>query len=297
MTRHMPAVSSHFRHYMTKTGFLARAAFAFSLLNGVLAAQTEAAPSAVAKAIPPGKAELPEMVTDRPDFTESTAVVGKGVIQTENGLTVERGQGGSNFSGPELLLRVGLAKHLELRVGGDGLLSQPMHGAGRVFGHSDVELAVKIPLFDQARLRPALSLIPILSVPLGSPGFSSGGYDPTLKVVLGKDLPEGFSLGGNANFSSLTTPEGRFLKTAFSASLGHSLGRGFDAFWEIFGFAPWEKAGSPAWIAQTGVARSIGKNSQIDVRVGKRLTESGPGWFWGLGVAFRRRCWAAGRPP
>jgi hypothetical protein len=188
-------------------------------------------------------------------------------------------------------MRVGLTGRLELRVGGDGFLSQRMPGAEKVAGYSDVDLAVKIRIFDEGRHRPALSLIPILSVPLGSSEFSSGDYDPTLKVALGKDLPKGFRIGGNVNFSSLTSDDGRFLQTAFSASLGHSLGHGLGAYWEFFGFTPWEKGGSAAWIANTGVTRSIGKNAQIDVRVGKSLTGSGPGWFWGMGVAFRQPGW------
>ena len=45
------------------------------------------------KTVLPGKADLPEMVTDRPDYTESTDVVGKGMVQMENGFTVERSPG------------------------------------------------------------------------------------------------------------------------------------------------------------------------------------------------------------
>ena len=276
---------------MNRIRFLAIPIMAFAVTNGVHAAQAEVAPPAGIKTVLPGKAELPEMGTDRPDYTESSEVVGKGVAQVENGFTVERSQGGSSLAGPELLLRVGLTRRLELRVGGDGFLLQRMPGAEKVAGHSDVELAAKILLFEQGHFRPALSLIPLLSLPLGSPEFSSGAYDPTLKVALGKDLPEGFSVGGNANFSSITTPDGRFLQTAFSVSVGHSLGHGYGGYWEIFGFTPWEKAGSAAWIANTGITRSIGKNAQVDVRVGKRLTDSGPGWFWGMGIAVRQSAW------
>ncbi len=273
---------------MQKTVLLAKATLAFALLNAVLA---EDVPQPGFRTIPPARAELPEMVTDRPDYTESTNLVGKGVVQMENGFTVERGREGSTLSGPELLMRIGLNKHLEFRIGGDGFLSQRAPGVTGVAGYSDVELAVKIAVFDQGRHRPALSLIPIVSVPLGSPDFSSGDYDPTLKVALSKDLPKGFSLGGNVNSSSLTTTDGRFSQTAFSASLGHSLGREYRAYWEIFGFTPWEKAGSAAWIANSGLTRSLGKNAQIDVRIGKRLTDSGPDWFWGFGVAFRQPDW------
>jgi hypothetical protein len=241
--------------------------------------------------MPPVKTEPADMVTDRPDFTESTSVVGKGVVQIENGFTVERNPHGSNLSGPELLMRVGLSHFLEWRIGGDGFLSERTSEGERYAGFSDLEVGVKLRLLEQGRYRPALSLIPIVSIPLGTSRFSSGDYDPTLKVALGKHLAKNFSLGANVNFSSLTAPEGRFLQTAWSASLSHELGRGFGGYWEAFGFTPWEKGGSTAWIANTGITRSLGRNAQIDVRVGKRLTDSGPGWFWGMGVAVRQQGW------
>jgi hypothetical protein len=274
-----------------RISFLAKITLTLSLLNGIRAADTEVGKPVVVKTTLDDKGKLPEIVTDRPDYTESTDVAGRGVLQIENGFTVERSQTGHSLAGPELLMRIGLSKRLELRVGGDGVLTERRPGANRVSGFSDVDLGMKILLFDQGRNRPALSLIPIVSVPLGSAEFSSGGYDPTLKVALGKDLPKGFSLGGNVNFSSLNTPCDRFLQTALSASLGHSLGGGFRGYWEIFGFTPWEKDGSTAVIVNTGITRSIGKNAQVDIRVGKRLTESGPGWFWGMGVAFRQPQW------
>ena len=60
------------------------------------------------------------LVTDRPDFTESTVTVGRGVMQLECGYTFtaddEAGVRTNNHSFPETLLRVGmLAEWFELR--------------------------------------------------------------------------------------------------------------------------------------------------------------------------------------
>jgi hypothetical protein len=247
--------------------------------DGVVPAAASTAPAA---------AELPKMITDRPDFTEATEVVGKGVVQMENGLTVERDKGRSTLTCPEMLMRIGLSNRLEFRIGGDGFLSELAEGAERVSGYSDVELGMKIRLWDEGRRRPAFSLIPILSIPTGSREFSSGDYDPTLKLALGKDLPRGFALGGNLNLSYLTTPDGRFFQTAYSATVGHKVIKSYSGYWEIFGFAPREKGGSASWIANTGISRSIGKNAQVDVRIGKHLTGESASWFWGVGVAFRQ---------
>ena len=118
--------------------------------------------------------------------------------------------------------------------------------------------------------------------------FSSSGYDPAIKLAWSRDLPAGFSFGGNVNFSSLTENDGRFLQSAASWSLGHDLPAGFGAYWEVFSFSPWEKGGSASWIANSGITHGLGKNAQIDVRGGKRMTEAGPNWFVGVGFAVRR---------
>jgi len=62
-----------------------------------------------------------------------------------------------------------------------------------------------------------------------------------------------------------------------------------------FRFTPWEKSGSIAWIANTGISRSIRTNAQFDLRIGKRMTDCGPDWFWGVGMAFRQPDWRAFR--
>jgi hypothetical protein len=226
--------------------------------------------------------------TDRPDFTESDVVIGKGVIQFETGITVERERGGNSLTLPEVLLRIGIGKRLELRFGGDGFLVDHGSGAGSTRGHSDTEVAAKIGILKQGPHTPAISLIPILSVPSGSKDFSSGGYDPTLKLALGKDLRKGFYVGGNVNFSSRSGPGGRFFQNAMSLSLDHELGHHFGAFWEVFGFQALEKGGPAAFIADTGVTRDINKNTQIDLRVGRRLSAAGPGLYWGMGIVVRQ---------
>lgn len=233
------------------------------------------------------RAELPEVSGDRPDFTESVEVVGKGILQLENGLTVEHGGGGRTFTGPELLMRLGLTKRAELRIAGDGL--EFFHAPERnSSGYSDIEAGTKIALVRQGRYTPAVSLLASVSLPFGSGSMSSGGYDPTVKLALARDLPRGFSIAANANCGSVTTAEGRFRQTAASATIGHSVGGGFRAFWEVYAVGPWDRGGPPAWIADSGVTHRVGPDSLFDFRVGKRLTAAGPEWYWGFGMVFRR---------
>src|SRR5262247_1179263 len=82
----------------------------------------------------PGQAQTsqpdPELVTDRPDFTESSEVVGRGVLQVESGLTLEQPDDSvRQVTLPQLLFRFGLGSRVELRLASDGYVAQSVEQA------------------------------------------------------------------------------------------------------------------------------------------------------------------------
>jgi hypothetical protein len=75
---------------------------------------------------------VPELVTDRPDFTESSFAIAKGWFQLESGLSFEGdGPDARAFTAPAALVRIGLGFNTELRLAGDGLVSQSLPAAAR----------------------------------------------------------------------------------------------------------------------------------------------------------------------
>jgi hypothetical protein len=236
--------------------------------------------------------ELPELVTDRPDITESSSVVGRGIWQLESGFSFERdggrADGARGLSAPMALVRLGLSDRLELRIGADGFVSSKSLAAGapRISGLSDLDVGVKYVLADQARLGVDLAVIPFVSLPTGSRDVSSGGYDPTVKLTWARDLPRGFGLSGNLNVNSTTDGE-RFTSREVMVSLGHGLAGGWSGFWEAYGASALERGGSAAWLVDTGVTHPWGANAQFDVSVGRGLNAAAPNWFFGIGVSMR----------
>ena len=95
------------------------------------------------------------LVTDRPDFTEASSTVGRGVTQFELGYTYVRNDdaGTEQHTAPELLIRKGLWKDwLELRVAYTGLtVADPIED---VSGSDDLYLGVKIGLTPQCGCLP-----------------------------------------------------------------------------------------------------------------------------------------------
>jgi hypothetical protein len=135
---------------------------------------------------------------------------------------------------------------------------------------------------------PSLALIPFLSLPVGHRITSSQGFDPGLKVAWGKELPANFGLSGNVNVTRIGGPEARVKQWAWSLSLGHDLPWGFGGYIEAFRLSHWDVGEGAALIANGGITHSLGKNVQLDIRFGRKLTAAGPDWFTGFGVVLRR---------
>ena len=231
----------------------------------------------------------PEFVPDRPDFTESSEVVGRHVVQVETGLRLEQSDDTTRqVSAPQMLVRVGLGSRVEVRIGGDGYIAQSMRTPGgqlHTSGHSDAQVSTKVKLLaGGAGLH--LAVLPFLSLPTASHGFGSTGYDPGVKLAWARDVSGGVNLSGNVNASSVTADVGRRWKRELSLSAGHGLGGAWGAYWEAFGSLD---AGRCDCSLDTGVSLAIGANSQIDIEAGRGISGHSPHWFVGGGFAVRRR--------
>lgn len=230
---------------------------------------------------------VPDLVTDRPDFTESSEVVGHRIVQIESGLTFEQTDRQTRqVTAPQLLVRVGVGSRFELRFAGDGVVSQSQQtpsGVARTTGRSDVEIGAKFKFLESTAV--AMSVIPFLSLPTASPGFSSSGYDPGFKLTAARDLPRGFALSGNFNLADVTTAGRREWNREASISLGRGLGGVFGAYWEAFGTLDGRRCDCTA---NTGVTMALGTNGQLDVEIGRGISGEAQDWFVGVGFAIRR---------
>lgn len=142
----------------------------------------------------PGVGADPEIVTDRPDVTESSIVVPPGSLQFENGLTWTADHGTQSVDFSQTLIRLVVLKRTEFRV----VVPDYTHDAGSVpiqSGFGDLAIGMK------RQLGPLpggvdLSVIVAVSVPTGARAVSSGGYDPFIKFPWSKDLEHRWSVGG-----------------------------------------------------------------------------------------------------
>ncbi|WP_229632241.1 transporter [Pseudoduganella violaceinigra] len=166
--------------------------------------------------------------TDRPDFVDSPDVVGKGRLQLETGFQ----QSKEDRSTP-LLLRVGLADNLELRLDSDGRVTDRSDPA-RPHGWADTALSVKWHLRDGEGSTPSVGLIMQADFASGSREFKGNGTRPSLRVPMEWDLPHELTLGVMPGYYLDRDERGRHVSTAmFGVTLAKSLSERTYAFVEL----------------------------------------------------------------
>lgn len=224
----------------------------------------------------------PELITDRPDFTESAVVVPLNSVQLEAGMTyTDVGHGFSVLSGPEALIRWTAAPRFELRFGLPDHID--VSGGSDPSGLGDSSIGIKYqfgPFGDWD-----VAAIAELSLPTGDREFTSDEYDPTLILIGGTDLNQNWSFGTQIGASWATEDGDRELGWGATAVLGYALSDRWGTFFEVATDIPEE--GSAATQFHTGLTFAADDEFQIDVHGGFGLSDAAPDWFIGAGFAAR----------
>jgi outer membrane putative beta-barrel porin/alpha-amylase len=238
---------------------------------------------------------LPDaLVTDRPDFTESTSTIPVGHYQLEGGYTFTTQGDEDSSSLGELLLRIGVGERMEARlgIGSFGRIDTGVSGASTLSGYEDPAIGIKIRLneADPNLLppgRPHMALLLSTSVPVGSDELTSDEWQPEGKLALGWDLNDWLSLSSNLIYAYPSEGEEHFSQFAATLSASFSLANRLGAFFEGYGFSKESRDGSSTSYLNTGFTFQLSNDVQLDVRVGKGLDDPSPNWFAGFGGAVR----------
>lgn len=152
----------------------------------------------------------------RPDFVESSTVVGKGRFQLEAGLQYERDRNGTRrervLSTPTVL-RFGVADTIELRVETEGRMNRHTSaGGGRSTdaGYGDTTLALGWHLIDADGSRPSVGLLASAEFDSGSRAFRGEGVRPALRAIGEWTLPNDMALGVMPGMGVERDDEGRY---------------------------------------------------------------------------------------
>ncbi|HVF10770.1 MAG TPA: transporter [Abditibacteriaceae bacterium] len=235
--------------------------------------------------------ESEPIITDRPDFTESTETVPDRMTQVEGGATITRASSEKSRTLGELLIRKALGRKLELRIGVPTHL-RVVDGNGSASGFEDGSLGFKVMLSQGSQQsglkKPRVSLIGATSLPTGSKRFRENTLQPEVTLALGWDLTERVGLASNLNYAYLSEEGERFSEFSGSLSLAYSLSERVGSYVEFFGFVPSGGRADTRFL-NGGFTYLINNDFQLDARLGFGLGNPGNGsdYFWGIGAARR----------
>lgn len=261
-----------------------RAADHLRLIRLTALAVSIATPAAAQDA-PPG-----ELVTDRPDQTESSNIVPVGWFQLEAGLAHQKAGDVSGESIADTLVRIGVVRGLELRVGLSGYQSLDLPSGPAISGLGDSSIGFKLSLAEERGARPEIALLVASTLPTGSADLTSDRADPSFRFTLANTLTERLSLGTNAGIAWRTEPDatGHVNTRAvfeWTAALGIGATDVLAFFVELYGESGVSAVGSDA-LFDGGVTYLIRPNVQFDIAAGVDLSDSST-WFAGAGISFR----------
>lgn len=239
-----------------------------------------------------------ELVTDRPDQTESSITVPAGRWQIETGWTWARDdQDGERFEtneGPGTLLRVGVSTRWELRLGWAGWIREEVSGGGQdsvVDGFTDGELGAKVYLREERGAFPEIALLFGTSVPVGENSLTSDHFDPSFRFSLSHTLSDRLSLGYNLGMEWETSDsaggEHTLSRGIYTVALGIGLDNRAGVFVELFGSVAASAEGSPEHSIDGGFTWLLKEDIQLDIAGGFGLSEAAGDWFLGVGLSVR----------
>lgn len=252
----------------------------------------------------PGFLFSQEIITDRPDKTESVETVGKNKFQIETGIEYsflkingfdETGVPAEfklkAITAPTTLLRFGAAKNIELRFGFD-------FDRESITGSNDVEyystgslslnaptLGAKVEVGKGKGIIPDFSVIGAVKIPnVGSELKQVKHFVPELVLTFSNEINNKFGLGYNLGVEwSDDMSEKEFF---YSASLAMEISPRVGAFAEIYGNIPASTDASNQNI-DGGFTYLIKNNLQVDIYGGLGLSEDSYDFILGTGIALK----------
>ena len=232
------------------------------------------------------------IATDRPDFVESSNVVGKQRVQVETSVAFERNSDAGvreRTSSTPTLVRVGMSDTLELRLESDGRMRTRVTGEAAYSGTADASFGVKWHALDAAGRAPSVGVLIHADLPSGSARLRGHGVRPSARLVAEWELPDDFSVGVMPGLSYESDEPGkRHVNGIVGLVLGKELTERVRGFVEIA--APQiarARDGGSVVTFNTGVAYLLTPHCQIDTALSRGLNARTPDLSWTVGLSFK----------
>ena len=177
---------------------------------------------------------------NRPTFATPALTTQDGVAELEIGLQRSAARDTERLSFTPYLLKVGLLKSVELRVGGNGVLRQTQAAMPAASGVGDTTVGAQWCYLRNGPLGVDEAVQLTLKLPTASAakGLGSGEPDETLMLLLSRDLGS-FHADANLLSTRLGRPAAEGGGTVFQPAATLSVSRTLDAQWSLTAEVYW----------------------------------------------------------
>ncbi len=233
--------------------------------------------------------ENEDIITDRPDETESASLISKGFLQIESGFFYEELREGTDYEKVigynTTLLRYGFLKNLELRIGID-VINKKGNFEGVLFdqgtGLNPLLLGAKVGITEEKGVLPQMALMGHLYLPF----TAKENYRPQSTGVNFR-----FAFSHQFNNSNLSynlgakwEDDSTYATFIYTLAYGYDLSDKFGTFIEIYGDLPENSGPSHHW--DGGFTYLLSNNFQLDAFIGSGINNDQQ-IIYGGGFSYR----------
>jgi hypothetical protein len=226
---------------------------------------------------------------DRPDVTNGTHIVDTGLLQVEMGGIFTRTAPGQQAFGSPFTARLGVFSWLEVRFGGDGVLSQADPTTSAT-GFGNLQAGAKLRLWDGPGGVPVLSILPTVNIPTASASknLGSGDADYTLALLTGRDIGRRGHIDVNYGIGAIGSGGGapHFVQHAASVSASLAATPKWNPYVEGFWFSRQDPGGGPTTALDGGAIYTVSPRFALDGGLQAGLTAAAPDFAAFAGVSI-----------
>jgi len=233
-----------------------------------------------------------ELITDRPDQTESSITVPKKTLQIETGFVYENFKEDDakfqNWGLGTTLLRYGVWDNFELRLGSSYQQSKvkftEMDTDSTQSGIGPLAFGFKVFIIEEKGIRPQISFLADLTLN----NFGKTDYRPsytysTLKFAASHTLSNFFSLGYNFGYANNGEDGNGFF--VYSLVLGMGITDHLGAYAEIYGTSA--NGDAPIFRYDGGFTFLLRNNLQLDLSAGSGIDKDVNMYYVSFGLTWR----------
>ena len=226
-----------------------------------------------------------EIITDRPDQTESSSTIQKENLQIESGLLLEfLGEDIScserNILAPTTLIRYGLLDFAELRIVSQ--IESVKNNSISVTGISDLEIGTKLQLLKKEKSLLEIALLSHIIIPTGSKEVSSNTTGSINKLCVSHRSNTNISIAYNLGYNYFGSGKGDL---TYSFVLGSRINDKASVYFEPYGeFIEFE---DNVININSGITYLLKDNFQLDFSFGTGINHifnyTAIGFSWNIG--------------